>query len=177
MINLEKPKEKRECGDCEVCCTVMGVDIIGKKPMIPCHYLHKTVTLGPLQLTGCASYDDPPKLHGCSIYDTKPECCTEFKCLWLHGAVGNDDDRPNQLGVMFDYLRSADTIAKVGNIIIAYEVTPGALSTERVQYWIKKMSEKMPIILNYLGGKKTITGRKSLLDKILVIKDGNIMIH
>lgn len=163
MINLEKPKEQRSCGTCEVCCVVMGIDILQKPPGTPCPLLARSVKKDGV---------------GCGVYDTKPECCTEFKCLWLHGAVGNgEEDRPDMLGVMFDYLRSAETIAKVGNVIIAYEVVEGALSTERMKYWIKKMADKMPVVLNFLDGKKQITGRESLLKQILIIKDGQIMFH
>lgn len=41
---------------------------------------------------------------GCGVYETRPQTCREFHCVWLRGGIGDDEQtRPDQLGVLFDY--------------------------------------------------------------------------
>ncbi len=160
MINLKHPEDGRECGDCEICCTVMGVkEKLNKPAGVACGFLNK--------------FHENERKTGCSIYEDKPVCCSMFQCLWLKGAIGELKDRPNQLGVMFDYLRNQQTARVVGNVIIAYEVIEGALDSERMKYWIKKMAERFPVVMHYLNGEKKITGKREQLEKIIVNKDDN----
>jgi hypothetical protein len=75
-----KQRAPRTCGDCTVCCTVMGVRELGKPYAFPCHHL-------------CDS--------GCSIYEDRPHGCVVFECLWRQGAVEGEGMRPDKWGVMF----------------------------------------------------------------------------
>lgn len=70
--------QKRRCTKCTVCCTVMGVDEIGKPERQPCPHLGR---------------------RGCTIYATRPESCRTFECGWLRG-VGTGIDRPDRLGAV-----------------------------------------------------------------------------
>lgn len=52
-----------------------------KYPGVPCQYL-------------C--------VKGCGIYQTRPTECSGYACMWLDG-LGTDLDRPDRLGVMFEF--------------------------------------------------------------------------
>lgn len=58
---------KRVCGECSVCCTIVGVASLHKPPGRPC------VHMGP---EGCSIFGQPER----------PLECSRFKCAWLHGA-------------------------------------------------------------------------------------------
>ena len=55
---------KRECGECDLCCTAVGVASMSKPPAVPCAALH----------------GEPG--HSCAIYPWRPRECAEFLCLW-----------------------------------------------------------------------------------------------
>lgn len=76
---------KKICGDCTLCCKMMGVKDLptGDKPP------HKW----------CEFCD---KKKGCTIYDARPEMCRQFECVWLQDLVGvfPDDLRPDRCRVV-----------------------------------------------------------------------------
>lgn len=75
-----KARLNRTCGDCTVCCTVMGVHELGKPYAFPSQHL-------------CES--------GCSIYKVRPDSCVGFECLWRKGVIDGEGMRPDKWGVMF----------------------------------------------------------------------------
>ncbi len=60
----------RECGDCQECCTQVGVESLDKPAGIRCSHQ-------------CSI--------GCNIYENRPDQCRAFECLWIQGAI---DDKP-----------------------------------------------------------------------------------
>jgi hypothetical protein len=67
---------ERSCGDCNLCCKVLGVGAVQKK-----------------NLTWCQHCDIG---KGCRIYETRPEECRDFKCLWLVDASLPPEFRPTR---------------------------------------------------------------------------------
>ena len=59
--------QRRLCGDCCLCCKLMGVKELQKPPDKWCDL----VQIG----------------RGCSIYETRPESCKKFDCLWVLGLL------------------------------------------------------------------------------------------
>jgi hypothetical protein len=68
----------RRCEGCSVCCTVLGVEKLGKPPDCTC--VHVTAA-------------------GCGIYATRPQVCRQYLCSWLLG-LGQEGDRPDRSGVL-----------------------------------------------------------------------------
>lgn len=72
---------KRRCGDCDLCCTAMGVEEVpgypdgDKRPGVAC-----------VHLAGKPG-------HSCSIYADRPYPCRQFLCLWR----GSDKLLPENL--------------------------------------------------------------------------------
>ena len=71
-------EQARTCGDCGLCCKIMGVAAIGKPPR-----------------RWCAHYS---KAGGCGIYAERPGACAAFNCTWLLAPNLGDDWKPNRAG-------------------------------------------------------------------------------
>lgn len=67
----------KSCGDCGLCCKLLGVDAIDKKNGQWCGHFRK----------GGA---------GCGIYETRPNACRTFVCLWLTSDNLDDAWKPNR---------------------------------------------------------------------------------
>ncbi|MGD0193168.1 MAG: hypothetical protein ABSD74_20730 [Rhizomicrobium sp.] len=71
----EQLPTKRQCGECDLCCTAVGVYEIGKPPGVACG-----------KLAGVRG-------SSCSIYADRPSGCRQFFCLWR----GSDSLLPERL--------------------------------------------------------------------------------
>ena len=149
------PETGRSCGECEVCCVVMGVKEIGKYPAQECMH----------QMGG----------KGCSIYTTRPESCQRFMCLWLQApreGILQDKDRPDKSGVML--LASGDHSAFSRGtgipVTIAHEASPGAFNRYHGMRLINKLRNKLVLVLIPYGGLKDPAERKLIGPPLLVRK-------
>lgn len=73
---------KRSCGECDLCCTVLRVDELGK-------------------LGGRCCEHQRGGGKGCGIYENRPNICRSYRCLWLKGGL-EASDRPDQIGAVID---------------------------------------------------------------------------
>ncbi|MFN4296847.1 MAG: YkgJ family cysteine cluster protein [Brevundimonas sp.] len=72
------PAPPRACGDCGLCCKIMGVEAIAKPPRKWCGHFRKG--------------------RGCSIYADRPSACGAFNCTWLLAPNLGDEWRPDRAG-------------------------------------------------------------------------------
>lgn len=131
----------RSCGTCTACCTRLVIPEIDKPFGVPCQFLRT---------------DQP----GCRIYERRPETCSGYSCLWLaegsaevlrHLKKGarrrftrqlQPDERPDQLGVLFDY-----AVGPTGAAMLAVrEVRRGALAEPRVRAVIARLQRHQFIV-------------------------------
>lgn len=131
---------QRECGDCTVCCTILGVNEIGKLPQETCEHV-------------CADK--------CAIYENRPHSCREFECLWLSGAIpGDERRRPDNLGLMFvpnnDYQW----------MITVREIKPGAIDENR--YLLDRIAKKfvMYCISTNIKERRRLFGPPHLMEAV-----------
>jgi len=68
----------KSCGECGMCCRLMGVEAIGKPQFVAC----------PLYRKSC----------GCLDYDHRPQACADFICYWLHMPSLDEAWRPDRSG-------------------------------------------------------------------------------
>src|SRR4051812_22220103 len=80
---------RKECGDCTLCCDLVGVGEIDKPPFTVCRFLSSPLT---------------PGKHGCTIYKERPRGCRQWSCLWLTSPDWPDELRPDRCGVVVDPL-------------------------------------------------------------------------
>ncbi|MFN3815175.1 YkgJ family cysteine cluster protein [Brevundimonas sp.] len=74
----DAPAPPRACGDCGLCCKIMGVEAIAKPPRKWCGHFRKG--------------------RGCSIYERRPNACGAFNCTWLLAPNLGEDWRPDRAG-------------------------------------------------------------------------------
>ncbi|WP_309644812.1 YkgJ family cysteine cluster protein [Phenylobacterium sp.] len=72
--------EGKSCGDCGLCCKLMGVKELAKPQFVWCKQFKR----------GC----------GCQIYVDRPTTCGEFVCYWLHAPSLGEEWRPDRAGFL-----------------------------------------------------------------------------
>ena len=68
----------KACGDCGLCCKVMGVTALAKPAGKWCIHFRRA--------------------SGCGIYETRPDDCRVFNCLWLLSDALDDSWKPAVAG-------------------------------------------------------------------------------
>ena len=97
----------RACGECNVCCTTQGIDVLDKKRHEPCKHLA------------------PAPGRGCGIYATRPSDCRGWHCAWQKGELPAPM-RPDRTGVVvWGHALVTDGEERVVAGVV--EVTEGAL--------------------------------------------------
>lgn len=89
-VHIEMKKKGVKCGECNLCCTVMRVE------MAPVANTFKPAHVKCSK--ACKA--------GCSIYENKPYSCDSFICLWIMMSLLKDDFpmkwRPDKIGAVID---------------------------------------------------------------------------
>lgn|SRR4030043_215092 len=115
----------RECGDCCLCCNVIGLDS-GKPAFAWCQYCR------------------PEKLKACGIYENRPEECRKFNCLWRLEAI-SEFAFPKTVGFV--------VIAGENNRVRIIEKNPGASIRYPSMYQAIMASGFIPEIIDRLNYK------------------------
>ena len=105
-----RKKKRRECGGCTLCCYTHRVDIpFENEPLTKEYEWCKFCEIG----------------KGCSIYHRRPDGCWKFDCAWLQQEFGTDDERPDKMRIVPEWIRTefGRTLALIGE-------TAEALQTE-----------------------------------------------
>lgn len=113
----------RKCGDCSLCCVVLGVPEISKE-------------------AGCDCPNRKPGWKACKVYDERPESCATFSCMWLDGHLSNAD-KPSNIGVVLQ----GDEHPEFGAIIVAHERSRGAAMQGRAGTLIQKLSRGVVVFV------------------------------
>ena len=125
---------ERVCGECEACCTTLGLVEIGKPPWTDCPHQWK----------------ESPGQTGCSIYKDRPKTCQDFKCLWLTDSRGKlqEKDRPDVCGVLLVPPQPCDFTEQTKiPTIVAWEIRPGAFASYHGHRILKKLGAKYLLVL------------------------------
>jgi hypothetical protein len=114
-MNLRVLTQKYTCGGCTVCCTVMGLQDLGKPFYCKCEHVVE---------------------KGCGIYDSRPKSCNDFVCSWAAGLLGDSESwRPDRSGLLFFLRRFED-----GLWLEIYEAVPGGgADVQRMDYLIQRI--------------------------------------
>jgi len=114
--------QARECGPCRLCCRLPDIPELAK----------------PIN-TWCVHIDLSPGAAPCTIYDRRPDVCRGFDCAWKQG-LGDEDDRPDILGVMWQTVTLPDGRPGLGVV----EARPGALESPRVRRQLERFEARKP---------------------------------
>ena len=118
----------RFCGDCTLCCTIMGVPEIGKPEKVQCRFAGA----------------------GCACYQTRPQECRDYSCWWLiEGAQRvqylREEERPDKSGVLVSLQAPGSALRSVtgGDAF----VLRGDLAGWPAQKMIKRLERKHLVLL------------------------------
>ncbi len=126
----------RKCGNCEACCSMLSIPVMGKLPWTPCP--HQTGG-------GCKVY---PR-HGetdarpCAKAETNRKRASDFMCLWLEGGL-NTRHRPDHSGVVVR--QTVHPILREGFDVI--ECSEGAASRGLGHEISERLAKHWPIIIH-----------------------------
>jgi len=131
----QAPKPQgRSCGQCNECCTALGVPEIQKSTFQMCSHVMN---------------------HKCDCYATRPTACQEYKCLWLLGAI-DSVHRPDRVGVVFDRTESLRKLEeKTGLTAIAARITRDTMEGTQI---IKSLSSRFLVVLIDSSDRRRILG-------------------
>lgn len=139
-------QEPRECGGCKACCMAIAVHEI-EKPMWQ-HCKHECEI-------------------GCGIYNERPQSCRDYWCMWQGGMLKGEENRPDRLGLIFDFRAEGDADA-----ISVWEVWEGAADSPQAITLLKQMTAMLHkvvfIIRRYNSNKRRIIGPANLLSGLQI---------
>ena len=145
----DPPIQGRSCGDCQACCSLLGVKGL---PTYPNSYKPPRQRCEHQCTTGCAIYED------------RPAPCAEFSCHWRLGLIAGDERRrPDRFGVMF----TATDDRGRGQLLVATEVTPGSLEQGAALHTLQRWTQRDVLIVR--RGEHTETfGPDELLRQVRI---------
>ena len=142
----DEPILGRSCGNCNACCVILGVkEELNKPNYVACQHM-------------CNSPEG-----GCGIYEKRPEPCRTFSCLWLSGHFGDENSRPDKIGLMLVAFE-----IKMGNYeyaVTAWATGEEVLENEKARYLLRKLAQIRPIIIRSQT-KFQIYGNRREVEKI-----------
>jgi hypothetical protein len=141
-----RPRNKRDCGDCTVCCTLFPIKGLPQyeetKPAgEPCKWLLDTPT------------------ERCGKYPERPMACQSYECLWIKDGRETKRKllhsyRPNELGIVFDLTARKHVASKaLGGkpCVIAREARAGAFGEIDVLEAFERMLDQGDVIVKIVG--------------------------
>ncbi len=118
----------RDCGDCNVCCTLMPVPQLDKPSGVDCKH-----------------WDGKREGGGCTVYETRPEVCREWACIWRSGSnLLEPGDRPDKLGIMLDTMRQVPG-KPIVEAILVYQTEPGGF--QKAMPTIRKLALNRAVVI------------------------------
>jgi hypothetical protein len=132
---------ERTCGDCTLCCKVLGVKELEKPTGQYCQHAVKS--------------------KGCGIYDSRPETCRSFRCMWLMG-LWPMWAKPNKVhGV------PGLTDSQKHFIIWEDPGYPGVASEELKDVIKNLIADGTRVVIVGCGDKRTIYGNPAIVDQTM----------
>ena len=142
----------RGCGSCNLCCTVMGINMDPHpephKPIYtPCRHMCK---------------------RGCGIYEIRPEACRVWECLWLFtqdlDKVGMQplpkELRPDRCGVVLE-------MNSHGNVIAHCKTGP-EFQQEPMASYLRKLANRLTILVGHHESYQLLKTDGRLVDMVRI---------
>lgn len=107
----------KTCGDCGLCCKLLGIQALDKAPGAWCRHYKRG--------------------SGCGQYAMRPDACRGFECLWLQSEKLDDAWKPNRAKFVM-YTERQD---KRLNVVVD-PATPSAWKSDPYYSRLKAMSQR-----------------------------------
>lgn len=121
--------DARTCGECTLCCKLMGVPELKKSSAEWC--------------------GDCVQGKGCGVYEERPQSCRNFQCFWLMDDAFPDDFRPDRIGALAASNDSPDSA-----VLHVDPARRRALNTPRVDAMLKALMKTYAKVF-IVQGKET----------------------
>ncbi len=136
----------RSCGDCTLCCKLIGIPELEKPPGTWC----LRCTIG----------------KGCQIYDTRPEACRNFRCAWLadeDGVLFSEAERPDKTMLLtFVYAHGAFP----EGLWVVMENRPGAADADHAKALLLALAAAGKVVkLIRHDGRQELKGKRGTIDR------------
>lgn len=149
---IDDTKTYRTCGECNLCCTVQGVEELQKPINVKCTHLNV--------------------LGRCGCYVTRPASCQTYKCLWLQGYMP-EAMKPSRSRAVMEHNTEGDML-----VMRVLERDAGALRHGILRKFITTAGAQGVPIIAICGDKRTIFNPR-VKDIELIAKsidaDGNVV--
>jgi uncharacterized protein len=136
----ESGTKPRECGECTLCCRLLGVHELDKEPLIECKHCSASV--------------------GCKIYKERPNECKDFNCAWLLGETP-EELKPSKSWVVLsdlkvDIERLGLEYAEDRKIVVVYVDPdhPKAHKTGKMELYLDQLLAKGVELIVVENGEK-----------------------
>src|SRR5271157_3638928 len=129
----------RECGECTLCCSLLGVHALEKPPLTDCKYCN----IG----------------KGCKIYKTRPNECADFNCLWIIEEKVPDSLKPSISHVVLSDLQEdiKQTGLEIKNktvIVYVDPLYPNAYKQDEMRDFLNMLLANGIVLIVIENGKK-----------------------
>jgi len=134
---------ERSCGDCGLCCKLLGVQAIDKSPGKWCAHFKRGA--------------------GCRIYGERPQACAGFICYWLRAPNLDEAWRPDRAGFVLHVSDFGRTLN-----VEADPARPNAWREEpyrsQIQAWADKGGARALQLLVWIGRRCHRVTAEGLID-------------
>jgi hypothetical protein len=125
----------RECGDCSLCCKLLGIEELGKPQGQWCPHCVKP--------------------NGCAIYDQRPQECRDFSCGWLESSSLGPEWQPSRCKIVL-YV-SEDGARMIAQVDLG---TPNAWREEpyyrQLKAWARQWIKTGPNVVVRIGSRVVV---------------------
>jgi hypothetical protein len=129
----------RACGDCSLCCKILGVEEIQKPVGKWCQH--------------CKAG------RGCLIYESRPAACQHFACQWLIDGSFGDEWKPRRSKMV------PRVVERDGRLVLIIDVdreAPGAWKREPYYEQLKARAVTMQVQVNFRNRRFAIRPNKDV---------------
>lgn len=133
-------QQHRSCGECTVCCTLLGVPELNK-----------------------GAYEACSKLDGnCTVYSSRPKSCRDFECLWLQD-IGLPEHRPDRSGLVLTVTVEDCILGKAGAVIVAHEAQPDAAHRPENAVLLQVFVDHTAVVITRKDGPRTVLSNDPII--------------
>jgi hypothetical protein len=133
--------QPKNCGNCDVCCWVLGVVELGKPYYVTCQHQREGQT-------------------GCVVYGSHPNSCKSYFCGWMTGLIAEADEkyRPDRFGVLMTVEKDIDTRGQLSKWLTVYESRENGVGTIQEDHCLSLNGDMLDVILKILKTNLDLIG-------------------
>lgn len=146
--------DRRQCGECTACCTIMEVSELAKPMWANCTHQCK---------------------EGCAVYEDRPESCREWFCLWRsdgNGIIVKEHERPDKIGIIANMYQPDGSDL----LVVVREARPGGSKSLAAKILTRRFTERsLTMTMRFGSDKPILAGPEKSMREFM--KDGKLVLE